>query len=363
MPIACLALAGLAAYAIDAGLRRRLARRIPRVALGVAVAALVLADLHVRAFHASAADTSNRAYEAVANAPKGKLLELPVFLPDVHYGSVYLYYDQRVRRKRPAGYSTTAPRSADQAARSLQPLDCGDWTTGAGSRLNTYDVSAITLHRGLYVDNPLMTDTSWFAWRGLTAHGWRPVATDGPITTFARGSSGVAPPFAEPSRDDAVFCEGWYLPDSRGRQMSRGHAALWVYGQGIVRLYLASPEPLSVQLSLDGRPHSRLTVRRLVEVRVGLPGDGWHLLALDVPQLPEIGGKPRGARIVAYSLPSVSASSSRSRSPCSGSGSGSSRTATGATTTSSCSSRSQGGVPRPSSASSSSAPRRASSGS
>jgi hypothetical protein len=32
---------------------------------------------------------------------------------------------------------------------------------------------------------------------------------------------------------------------------------------------------------------------------------GWHLLALDTDRLPEIGGKPRGARIVAYALPVV----------------------------------------------------------
>jgi hypothetical protein len=303
MPIACLALAALVAFAVDAGLRRREARHAPRLALAVAVAVLLLADLHVRAFGASAADRSNRAYEAVRNEPKGRLLELPVFLPDVHYGSVYLYYDQRVRRQRPGGYSTTAPRAADELARRLQPLNCGDWTTGAGEQLDRLGLSAVTLHHGLYVENPLFADTAWMAWRGLVGHGWRPLATDGAVTSFGRGSSDAAPPFAEPARDDVLFCEGWYLADSRGRQMSRGHAALWVHGEGIVRLFVASPEPLPVRLSLDGRAHSRLTVHRLSEVRIGLPSDGWHLVALDAARLPEIGGKPRGARIVAYALP------------------------------------------------------------
>jgi len=303
MPIACLALAALVAFAVDAGLRRREARHVPRVALAVAVAVLLLADLHVRAFGASAADRSNRAYEAVRKEPAGRLLELPVFLPDVHYGSVYLYYDQRVRRQRPGGYSTTAPRQADELARTLQPLSCGDWTTGAGKLLDRLGVSSVTLHRGLYDENPLFADTAWMAWRALAAHGWRPLATDSAVTSFGRGSSVAAPPFAEPPQNDALFCEGWYLPDSRGRQMSRGHAALWVHGEGIVRLFVASPEPLAVRLSLDGRFHSRLTAHRLTEVRIGLPRDGWHLLAFDTPQLPEIGGKPRGARIVGYALP------------------------------------------------------------
>jgi 6-pyruvoyl-tetrahydropterin synthase-like protein len=303
MPIACLALAALLAFAVDAGLRRREARHVPRVTLAVAVAVLLLADLHVRAFGASAADRSNRAYEALRAESKGRLLELPVFLPDVHYGSVYLYYDQRVRRQRPGGYSTTAPRKADELARTLQPLSCGDWTTGAGKLLDRLGVTAVTLHRGLYDDNPLFADTAWMAWRALAAHGWRPLATDGAVTSFGRGSSDAAPPFAEPPQDDALFCEGWYRPDSRGRQMSRGHAALWVHGEGIMRLFVASPEPLAVRLSLDGRLHSHLTVHRLSEVRIGLPRDGWHLVALDAAELPEIGGKPRGARIVAYALP------------------------------------------------------------
>jgi hypothetical protein len=303
MPIACLALAALVALALDEGLRRREARRIPRIALAAVVAVVLLADLRVRAFGASAADRSSRAYDAVRKEPRGRLLELPVFLPDVHYGSVYLYYNQRVRRQRPGGYSTTAPRKADELARTLQPLSCGDWTTGAGELLDRLGISAVTLHRGLYVENPLLADTAWMAWRALAAHGWQPLATDGAVTSFGPGSSDATPPFAEPPHDDALFCEGWYRPDARGRQMSRGHAALWVHGEGIVRLFVASPEPLRVRLSLDGSVHSYLTAHRLTEVRIGLPRDGWHLIAFDARLLPEIGGKPRGARIVAYALP------------------------------------------------------------
>jgi hypothetical protein len=303
MPIACLAVAALVAFAIEHGLRRRAGRRVPRTALALLVAVVLLADLHVRVFRASAADGADRAYTAIESAPPGSLLELPVFTPDLHYGSVYLYYSQRVRRPRPAGYSTTAPRKADEVARALQPLGCGDWTTGAPGLLRRLRVSTIAVHRGLYLDDPTLSDTAWLAWRGLVEHGWRPLAADGPVTAFGRGRSTAGPPFEEPRRTDALFCTGWYLPDVRGRQMSSSHAALWVYGAGFVRLFLASPEPLPVRLSLDGRPHSQLTVRSLVEVRVGLGADRWHLLALDAGRLPEIGGKPRGARIVAYALP------------------------------------------------------------
>jgi hypothetical protein len=303
MPIACLALAALVAFAVDAGLLRREARRVPRIALAALVAVVLLADLHVRAFGASAADRKNSAYTAVRVGPKGRLLELPVFTPDVHYGSVYLYYEQRVRRQRPLGYSTTAPKNADVVARHLEPLSCGDWTTGVDARLSVPRVSTITLHRGLYVDNPLLADTAWLAWQELVAHGWRPVVTDGAVTAFVRGDSIAPPPFAEPPRDDALFCQGWFPPDASGRQMSSGHAALWVYGEGFVRLFLASPEPLPLRVSLDGRMHTRLTVHRLEEVRIGLPNERWHLVSLDADRLPEIRGKPRGARIVAYALP------------------------------------------------------------
>jgi hypothetical protein len=303
MPIACLALAAFVAFAIDWGLKRREARQLPQLALAAIVAIVLLADLHVRAFGASAADGENAAYDAVHDAPNGRLVELPVFLPDIHYGSVYLYYDQRVRRERPLGYSTTAPKRTDVVARHLQPLNCGDWTTGVADRLRILKVSALTLHDGLYTDNPFASNTAWMAWRGLVAHGWRPAATDGPVTTFVHGASTAKPPFPEPGRGEAVFCEGWFPPDAAGRQASSSHAALWAHGPGFARFFVMAPEPLPVTVSLDGRPHTRLVVRKLTEVRVGLTSARWYLIALDSPRLPIVRGKPRGARIVAYSLP------------------------------------------------------------
>jgi hypothetical protein len=70
-----------------------------------------------------------------------------------------------------------------------------------------------------------------------------------------------------------------------------------------VRLFLFAPKRLPLRVSVDGRLHSRLAVGKLEEVRIGLSGPSWHLIALDAARLPEIRGKPRGARIVAYALP------------------------------------------------------------
>jgi hypothetical protein len=303
MPIACLCIAALLAVAVDWGLRRPEVRSVAPLALGAVVAVVLLADLHVRAFHASAADASNAAYAAVKQAPVGRLVEVPVFTPDVHYGSVYLYYEQQVLRDRPLGYSTTAPREADVVARHLQPLNCGDWTTGVADRLRILKVSAITLHRGLFTDNPVVADTAWMAWRGLVRHGWRPVATDGAVTTFARGRSAAQPPFPAPSETDAVFCGGWFPPDQVGHQMSDRHASMLVYGSGILRLFMQSPEPEHVRISVDGRFHSELTVDQLGQKNVGLSGSRWHLVTFDSGPLFELRGKPRGARVVAYALP------------------------------------------------------------
>jgi len=312
MPVANLALAALVAVALT-GLLRLLARQ-RAVAAGAAVAAalLVALDLHVRLFHPTAADPASAAYAAVRTLPPGRMLELPVFLPDIHYGSVYEGYTIQALRRRPVAYSTTAPRSADQIARALQPLSCGDWTSGAGDWLRRLRVTAITLHRGLYLRNPLVPDVAWLAWRSLAAHGWRPVATDGAVTAFARGGQAgggappLAPPFAPPPAGGAIFCDGWYAADRVGRQMAESHASLWLHGPGTVRLFVRSPRSLPVRVSVDGRPAARVRVLRLRELRLEL-GAGWRLVTFDSPRLPLIGRnrRPRGMRIVAYALPAA----------------------------------------------------------
>ena len=78
-------------------------------------------DLRVPVFGAVAADEPNGAYAAIRGP--GRLLELPVFRPDVHFGSAYLGYARQSPRERPQGYSTLAPPAADRLARrSPRPL-------------------------------------------------------------------------------------------------------------------------------------------------------------------------------------------------------------------------------------------------
>jgi hypothetical protein len=115
MPIACLAIAALAALAVS-----RLRWQ------GAALAALVLIAVDLRlgvtAVRPTAADEGNRAYAAIADAPLGRLLELPVHAPDRQEASVYLYYAMQARRERPAGYSTVAPEEAGRVLRELRPF-------------------------------------------------------------------------------------------------------------------------------------------------------------------------------------------------------------------------------------------------
>ncbi len=114
MPIACLAIAALAALAV-ARLRWRAA---PFVAL-----ALIALDLRlgVTAVRPTPADEDNRAYAAISDAELGRLLELPVRAPDRQEASVYLYYAMQGLRERPAGYSTIAPKEAERVLRELRP--------------------------------------------------------------------------------------------------------------------------------------------------------------------------------------------------------------------------------------------------
>ena len=116
LPIACLSIAALVAFALERA----------RPWLIVLVLVLVAVDLHVRLYHASRADEGNAAYAAIAGP--GRLLELPVFLPDINLNSTYLYYDLATRRERPLGYSTLVPRPAFTTARRLQALNCGTWS-------------------------------------------------------------------------------------------------------------------------------------------------------------------------------------------------------------------------------------------
>lgn len=128
MPIACLAIAGLAAFAVS---RARWAAA-PVVAL-----LLVALDLRlgVTVVKATAADEGNRAYAAVHGAPPGRLLELPVLAPDRQDASLYLYYAIQAPRERPLSYSTVAPKEALRVVHELGSCPAASMLDSLGVRV------------------------------------------------------------------------------------------------------------------------------------------------------------------------------------------------------------------------------------
>jgi hypothetical protein len=168
-PIACLALAALVAFALDSLSRPR----------WIALALIVLAlDLHMGVFGAVAADEPSPAYAAIRGP--GRLVELPVLRPDIHYGSVYLGYARQSPRERPQGYATTAPPDADSWARAHRGLSCGRGRVPP-------DVRFVAVHRGVYRQSgffaaacPARAEAS------LREQGFRLLVRDDVISTWAR---------------------------------------------------------------------------------------------------------------------------------------------------------------------------------
>jgi hypothetical protein len=117
MPIACLSLAAFVGVAAD---------RVRRPLFTAGLLFLLVLDLRlgVTRYRPSEADPDNRAYAALREAGPGRLLELPVHLPDRQEGSVYLHYALQAPRERPAGYSTTAPEQADATVRAIRSDPC-----------------------------------------------------------------------------------------------------------------------------------------------------------------------------------------------------------------------------------------------
>jgi hypothetical protein len=183
MPITCLALAALAALALDrlgeslhAAVGGR--GRLPGIAACAAVLVVLALDLRVQVFGAVAADTPNRAYAAMRG--DGRLLELPVFRPDIHFGSVYLGYARQSPRERPQGYSTTAPPAGDRLARELRGISCGRGTVPP-----ELGVRYVAVHRGLYDQSGFFAPgCAGRAETALRRAGWRLLARDGDVSTW-----------------------------------------------------------------------------------------------------------------------------------------------------------------------------------
>jgi hypothetical protein len=168
LPIACLALATLAALAVA---------RLRRTAVVVVVALLLVADLRVSAFRATDADAGS-AYAALRG--DGRLLELPVFRPGQHWGGVYLAYVRRSPRERPQGYSTVAEPAADRWAVEHAGLSCGRGRVPAGIRF-------VAVHRGLYQQSGLFAESCpGRAEAMLERTGWRLLRREGAIVLYER---------------------------------------------------------------------------------------------------------------------------------------------------------------------------------
>ena len=275
LPVACLCIAALVAFAIA---------RAPSVVVALAIA-LLLVDLHVRVYGKSAPGD-----RSAVSRVSSRLLELPVFDPGVHYGSVYLWYDTAAHAQRPGGYSTTAPRIAKSTARRLERLNCGDWSGNRVGALERLGVQTIALHFGLFLRNSAIPNRSYFAWRGLVRHGWRFIRRVGPVWVFARGKGPPRPSLEAPAPRAPVFCQGWYGDVGMGRFMSEPHAPLWIYGRGSVKLTFA-PSTLSRRFAVDERPQQSPTLK--------LGKRGWHVVTVDVPHLVAgANGKQVGLRLV-----------------------------------------------------------------
>jgi hypothetical protein len=181
LPLAWVALAALVAFGLELLLRSR----SPRVAAAVAAAAslLLAADLRIPVFGAVEAETGAAAYGALRG--DGRLLELPVFRPDLHFGSAYLAYAAHAPRERPQGYSTTAPPAAERLAQELRGLSCG-----RGDLPPALGVEYVALHRGLYRQSGFF-DASCpaRAERWLRERGWRELRRAGEVSVYARETS------------------------------------------------------------------------------------------------------------------------------------------------------------------------------
>jgi hypothetical protein len=271
LPIANLALGALAGFACAEALRRA-GRRL--VVLACALVVLVALDLTVQPLSATAADPDNAAYTALDSAPAGHVLELPLFEPGVHYGSVYDYYELRAPREHPNGYSTLAPREAFDFFGTHNRLNCGVWLPGDNAELETLGVTRIVLHRGLYGQAHRLgfAFVEWALWDA----GWHPAGSDEQITLWAPGDASHPPSSpALPPPGPPVLCTGW-----RGKTMTGPEATIWVYGQGPLRLHFEAESQTLLRMFADGEVVDQIGFLRRGVAEATLTGEGWHSIVL-----------------------------------------------------------------------------------
>jgi hypothetical protein len=268
MPIADLALAALLAFAV-ADLVRRAGRRGMAVAAGLLV--LVALDLGAQPVSATAADPDNHAYAAL---DPGRILELPLFDPGIHYGSVYDYYELQAPRERPQGYNTLAPRSAYSFAFTYDRISCGIWLPGDEATLERLGVTNVLLHAGVY--EQASDRSAWFAWRELQQQGWAAEEQGGALTLFKRGTASVAPTVPQPAHDRPVFCQGW-----REGKTTELQAPFWIYGRGPFTLTFTTEDPVRATIIANGETVYDDHIDGQAIVHLSFPEDEWHPVILN----------------------------------------------------------------------------------
>ena len=292
IPVAALALAALLAFAA-AWLFARVPSGRRTVAAAVAIV-LVGADLVVLPFGPTAADPGNDAYAAVNGPAQERILELPLFEPGIHYGSVYHYYALEHPRERPAGYSTLAPPLTYSFFWTTNRLNCGIWLPTDAARLERLGVRQLLFHRGVYLQSG--RPGAWFLWQALQGAGYRWSVRGGSVWLFPlvqrAESAPQPPPVPEPDRSAPVLCEGW-----RGFTMKERDAPMWIYGDADVELELAAPGRTSAFVRVDGGRVEHFQVDGRTTLVVPLEGDEWHSIVIAVPQLFEETTPPQGLEI------------------------------------------------------------------
>ena len=246
LPIACLCIAALAAFAVA---------RTRSALVAVLALLLLFVDLHARVYGKSAPGKIAAASAAIGAAAPGRLLELPVFDPGIHYGSVYLWYDTRARRQRPGGIRRPRRRapSSSRGASSGSTAATGRARPRSSS---TRSESRRSPSTRACSSRTALPDRRFFVLRGLAAHGWQATSRRGTVWVFTRGGGAATRAGAAgPDRTKPVFCQGWYGNTGQGWPISETHAPFWVYGAGRLRLRLAAPQSLhpAPPSSVDGR--------------------------------------------------------------------------------------------------------------
>jgi len=293
IPIADLALAALAALALA---RALVLVPIGRRGLALGLATLLVAgDLLVLPFRPTAADPANAAYRQLAQAAPGRVVELPLFEPGIHFGSVYHYYAMQAPRQRPGGYSTLAPFLPYSFFWAMNRLNCGAALPEDEERLRGLGVRYVLFHAGVYEQS--RKPGAWFAWRALERAGYRATARGGRVWLFPLRPDPATPvqppPVPEPDRATPVFCEGW-----RGWRMKERDAPLWIWGDRDVELELAAPERSKGLVRVDGTRLQRFEVRGSVTLVVPLEGRRWHSIVLEIPELFQGTKPPQGFELV-----------------------------------------------------------------